>query len=199
MSQWEPFGQPGDSAHDDPAGSDERVDGVKPPDVVDAAVASETVASETEASETEASETEASETDVRALDHVAEDDAPGWRDGDTAPQGADSDQDGPAVVATADAQRQHVDRASDASADSRVDSLDDGAAAVGSSQALPFVLTTREHFEVLDAVVATGDARVDAATARLAEVPDLPTSDHVEIYDDVHRRLQDALSDTEVR
>ena len=45
----------------------------------------------------------------------------------------------------------------------------------------------------------TGDARVDAATARLDELADLPTSDHVAVYDDVHRRLQDALADAEVR
>ena len=50
-----------------------------------------------------------------------------------------------------------------------------------------------------DDVEITGDARVDAATARLEEVPDLPTADHVAVYDDVHRRLQDALSDAEVR
>jgi len=91
------------------------------------------------------------------------------------------------------------DTAADAAADSRVESLDDGAATVGSSQALPFVMTVREHFAELDDVAPTGEARVDAATSRLTEVPDLPTSDHVEIYDDVHRRLQDALSDTEVR
>jgi hypothetical protein len=92
-----------------------------------------------------------------------------------------------------------ADRAGDTAADSRVESLDDGAATVGSSQALPFVMTMHEHFAALDDVAPTGEARVDAATSRLTEVPDLPTSDHVEIYDDVHRRLQDALSDTEVR
>jgi len=92
-----------------------------------------------------------------------------------------------------------ADTAGDAAADSRVESMDDGAAAVGTSQALPFVMTVREHFAALDDVALTGEARVDAATSRLTEVPDLPTSDHVEIYDDVHRRLQDALSDTEVR
>ena len=89
--------------------------------------------------------------------------------------------------------------AEDAATDIRMDGLDDGAGTVGSSQALPFVMSVREHFASLDDVVATGDARVDAATALLADVPDLPTVDHVEIYDDVHSRLQDALSDTEVR
>jgi hypothetical protein len=45
----------------------------------------------------------------------------------------------------------------------------------------------------------TGEPRVDAATARLDEVTDLPTTDHVAVYDDVHRRLQDALADADAR
>ena len=84
--------------------------------------------------------------------------------------------------------------------------LDDGSSAVGAAEAivggpeaLPFEMPARERFAALDDVAVTGDARVDAATARLDEVPDLPTNDHVGVYEDVHRRLQDALSDTEVR
>ena len=72
-------------------------------------------------------------------------------------------------------------------------------AIVGTTEALPFEMPARERFASLDDVEVTGDARVDAATARLDEVPDLPTTDHVAVYEDVHRRLQDALSDTEVR
>lgn len=94
----------------------------------------------------------------------------------------------------------------DADADSRLEQLDDGSAAVagaeslvGTTEALPFEMPARERFASLDDVEVTGDARVDAATARLDEVPDLPTTDHVGVYEDVHRRLQDALSDTEVR
>jgi hypothetical protein len=41
----------------------------------------------------------------------------------------------------------------------------------------------------------TGDDRVDAAAGRLAEVRSLPNADHVEVYEDVHRRLQGALTD----
>lgn len=94
--------------------------------------------------------------------------------------------------------------AHDAELDAEVDRLDDGGALVGAargvrSEALPFMMSTREHFAALDGIEPTGDARVDAATARLDEVPDLPTSDHVEVYDDVLRRLQDALSDADVR
>jgi len=44
-------------------------------------------------------------------------------------------------------------------------------------------------------VEPTGDERVDAAVERLAEVARLPPAEHVAIYEDVHRRLQDSLAD----
>lgn len=40
----------------------------------------------------------------------------------------------------------------------------------------------------------TGDERVDAAMARLGELEGAKTASHPEIFQDVHRRLQDALS-----
>jgi hypothetical protein len=64
---------------------------------------------------------------------------------------------------------------------------------------LPLLIAARERFSSLDDVPVTGDARVDAATARLDELPDLPTADHVAVYDDVHQRLQDALADADPR
>jgi hypothetical protein len=42
---------------------------------------------------------------------------------------------------------------------------------------------------------ATGEPRVDAALDRLQDVAAAPVDEHVAIYDDVHRRLQDALAD----
>lgn len=42
---------------------------------------------------------------------------------------------------------------------------------------------------------ATGDPRVDAAVVRLAGLGSLPTHEHVEVFEDVHRRLQGALAD----
>jgi len=45
------------------------------------------------------------------------------------------------------------------------------------------------------AVEPTGDERVDAAVERLAEVARRPPAEHVAIYEDVHRRLQDSLAD----
>lgn len=40
----------------------------------------------------------------------------------------------------------------------------------------------------------TGDARVDAALARFDELAEAPLTTHPEIFEDVHRRLQDALT-----
>ena len=44
---------------------------------------------------------------------------------------------------------------------------------------------------------ATGESAVDDALARLSQISEAPTADHVEIYDDVHRRLTDALADVD--
>jgi hypothetical protein len=41
---------------------------------------------------------------------------------------------------------------------------------------------------------STGDAGVDAAIARLAELDAKPIDEHVAVYDDVHRRLGAVLS-----
>lgn len=44
------------------------------------------------------------------------------------------------------------------------------------------------------AIVQTNDAKVDAATERLKELSDLPVNQHADIFEDVHRRLQETLS-----
>jgi hypothetical protein len=41
----------------------------------------------------------------------------------------------------------------------------------------------------------TGEPEVDDALNRLSGIGDLPTADHVEVYDEVHRRLSDILAD----
>ncbi|MDX6225372.1 MAG: hypothetical protein QOJ92_970 [Frankiales bacterium] len=41
----------------------------------------------------------------------------------------------------------------------------------------------------------TGDARVDGALERLADLDGLPVTEHVPVYDEVNRLLQDALAD----
>jgi hypothetical protein len=43
----------------------------------------------------------------------------------------------------------------------------------------------------------TGDDRVDAALARLGELDETPTAAHPEIFQDVHRRLQETLTGIE--
>jgi hypothetical protein len=39
----------------------------------------------------------------------------------------------------------------------------------------------------------TGDERVDEALTRLGELGGVPVAQHVEVFEDVHRRLQDVL------
>lgn len=54
---------------------------------------------------------------------------------------------------------------------------------------------TPERPEPLGVTVApTGNADVDAATSRLADADHLPTQSHIEVYEDVHRGLRDALA-----
>ena len=43
----------------------------------------------------------------------------------------------------------------------------------------------------------TGDAAVDEALTRLAELEDLPVRDQVAVFDAVHAALQDRLADVE--
>ncbi|MFI9753585.1 hypothetical protein [Streptomyces collinus] len=45
----------------------------------------------------------------------------------------------------------------------------------------------------------TGDAGVDAALDRLGDADHLATDGHVEVYEDVHRGLRDALTALDVR
>jgi len=42
---------------------------------------------------------------------------------------------------------------------------------------------------------AAGDPRVDAALRRAAELTNLPPAEHVAVYEDVHRTLQEVLAD----
>jgi hypothetical protein len=44
------------------------------------------------------------------------------------------------------------------------------------------------------AVAPTGNAEVDAAIARLADADEMPTQSHIEVYEDVHSGLRDALA-----
>jgi hypothetical protein len=44
------------------------------------------------------------------------------------------------------------------------------------------------------AVAATGNADVDAAISRLSDADEMPTQSHIEVYEDVHHGLRDALA-----
>ncbi|WP_329460412.1 hypothetical protein [Streptomyces sp. NBC_01497] len=46
---------------------------------------------------------------------------------------------------------------------------------------------------------STGEPRVDARLARLADADHLPTDGHIEVYEDVHQGLRDALSALDAR
>jgi hypothetical protein len=46
-----------------------------------------------------------------------------------------------------------------------------------------------------DSPTGTGDARVDAAVARLAELTDAPLDEHPVILGDVHDRLREVLGE----
>ena len=47
----------------------------------------------------------------------------------------------------------------------------------------------------LPPIEPTGDPRVDAALDRLAELEGAPVAEHVEVYTDIHARLNRALAD----
>ncbi len=95
---------------------------------------------------------------------------------------------------------QEVD--ADADLDAAIDAIDDGGSsvrAVATAESLPLAMSPRDAFLHAREIPTTGDARVDAATARLVELVELPTGDHAAVFDDVHRRLQDALSHADQR
>ena len=60
---------------------------------------------------------------------------------------------------------------------------------IDESQVVSTTLPLKEN------VQPTGDARVDAALERMQDVENLPIDEQVQVFDEVHRRLQDALSD----
>ncbi|MFD7122236.1 hypothetical protein [Streptomyces sp. NPDC056730] len=47
--------------------------------------------------------------------------------------------------------------------------------------------------------IPTGEAEVDALLTRLADADHLPADGHVEVYEDVHRGLRDALTALDAR
>lgn len=54
----------------------------------------------------------------------------------------------------------------------------------------PFVEEIRAQGDLPE----TGDPRVDEVLSRLEGIETIPTTEHVAVYDEVHRGLQDALA-----
>ncbi|WP_329215916.1 hypothetical protein OG352_09305 [Streptomyces sp. NBC_01485] len=76
-----------------------------------------------------------------------------------------------------------------------------GAGAGASTEAAP---ETAEHGPAAPAPLnvsrtPTGDAEVDARLDRLADADHLATDGHLEVYEDVHRGLRDALTALDAR
>jgi hypothetical protein len=46
----------------------------------------------------------------------------------------------------------------------------------------------------LKPIVPTGETRVDGAMDRLNELSNLPAIEHVSVFEDVHRRLHESLT-----
>ena len=59
----------------------------------------------------------------------------------------------------------------------------------------PSAASTDETPTDAQQVPRTGVPAADSAADRLAEVERAPLDEHVEIYEDVHRRLQEGLAD----
>ena len=75
------------------------------------------------------------------------------------------------------------------------DPTDDGDQDAAPIEAEP-ELAERDLAEVtLPPLPETGDDRVDEALAELAAIAGQPPAEHVAVYEDVHRRLQDTLAD----
>jgi hypothetical protein len=47
----------------------------------------------------------------------------------------------------------------------------------------------------MDTLPITGEARVDDALGRLADLQGLPVNEHVDVFEDVQRRLHETLAD----
>jgi hypothetical protein len=57
------------------------------------------------------------------------------------------------------------------------------------------VQTPQAPFVSMDTLPITGEARVDDALGRLADLHGLPVHEHVDVFEDVQRRLHETLAD----
>jgi hypothetical protein len=57
------------------------------------------------------------------------------------------------------------------------------------------VLAPQAPIVSMDTLPITGEARVDDALGRLADLQGLPVNEHVDVFEDVQRRLHETLAD----
>jgi CBS-domain-containing membrane protein len=57
------------------------------------------------------------------------------------------------------------------------------------------VLVPQAPIVSMDTLPITGEARVDDALGRLADLQGLPVNEHVDVFEDVQRRLHETLAD----
>lgn len=74
-----------------------------------------------------------------------------------------------------------------------------GAAAAAGTPGVPGVAAPAGRAGAVGGPPATGDARVDEAVARLADLAELPVAEHPPVFEYVHERLTEALGDLDVR
>ncbi|MEW2115663.1 hypothetical protein AB0945_10800 [Streptomyces sp. NPDC005474] len=81
--------------------------------------------------------------------------------------------------------------ATDTASDAASDVVAEGAGESGAGPAAPAPLNLPR--------ASTGNADIDAQLARLGDADHLATDGHVEVYEDVHRGLRDALTALDAR
>jgi poly-gamma-glutamate capsule biosynthesis protein CapA/YwtB (metallophosphatase superfamily) len=89
---------------------------------------------------------------------------------------------------------EEIDDVDDEDADED-DSEDDSDFASSSNDFQEQVMTPQAPVVSMDTLPITGEARVDDALGRLADLQGLPVHEHVDVFEDVQRRLHETLAD----
>ncbi|NBX70653.1 MAG: hypothetical protein EBQ98_01915 [Actinobacteria bacterium] len=76
------------------------------------------------------------------------------------------------------------------------DEFEDDADDLGDAEVSDYLdVVSTDSALALFALPTTGEPRVDDALGRLADLESLPVHEHVEVFEDVQRRLHDTLAD----
>lgn len=79
--------------------------------------------------------------------------------------------------------------------DDAVDDSEDDDDFESDSENFQETLTPQAPVVSMETLPITGEARVDDALGRLADLQGLPVHEHVEVFEDVQRRLHETLAD----